>query len=107
MGAFRGGAAAAAHDLDLVVVVLRVRVRAAQRELRRAARVRERVHLVLVLAPVRRGGVPVSLPFGAELPGLEVRDVVRSRLWSERRELLVKEWLTGLIRRAEVIRFEP
>ena len=37
----------------------------------------------------------------------EVRDVVRSRLWSERRELLVKEWLTGLIRRAEVIRFEP
>ncbi len=37
----------------------------------------------------------------------EVREVVRSRLWSERRELLVKEWLVGLTRRGEVVRFEP
>ena len=37
----------------------------------------------------------------------EVREVVRLRLWSERRELLVKEWLAGLTRRGEVVRFEP
>tara|TARA_B100000029_G_scaffold324860_1_gene317248 strand:+ start:1365 stop:1997 length:633 start_codon:yes stop_codon:yes gene_type:complete len=37
----------------------------------------------------------------------EVREVVRSRLWSEQRELLVKEWLTDLTRRGEVVRFEP
>ena len=35
----------------------------------------------------------------------EVREVVRSRLWSERRDLLVKEWLAGLTRRGEVVRF--
>ena len=35
----------------------------------------------------------------------EVREVVRLRLWSERRELLVKEWLAGLTRRGEVVRF--
>ena len=37
----------------------------------------------------------------------EVREVVRSRLWSEQRELLVKEWLTDLTRRGEVVRFVP
>ena len=37
----------------------------------------------------------------------EVREVVRLRLWSEQRELLVKEWLTDLTRRGEVVRFEP
>ena len=37
----------------------------------------------------------------------EVREVVRSRLWSEQRESLVKEWLTDLTRRGEVVRFDP
>lgn len=37
----------------------------------------------------------------------EVREVVRLRLWSERREVAVKDWLAGLMRRGEVMRFEP
>ena len=37
----------------------------------------------------------------------EVSNVVRTRLWSERREVLVKDWLAGLTRRGEVVRFEP
>ena len=37
----------------------------------------------------------------------EVREVVRLRLWSEQRESLVKEWLTDLTRRGEIVRFEP
>lgn len=37
----------------------------------------------------------------------EVREAVRMKLWAERREMLVGDWLTGLMRRGEVVRFEP
>ena len=37
----------------------------------------------------------------------EVREAVRMKLWTERREMLVGDWLTGLMRRGEVVRFEP
>ena len=37
----------------------------------------------------------------------EVRAAVRLKLWAERREMLVRDWLAGLRRRGEVMRFEP
>ena len=37
----------------------------------------------------------------------EVREAVRMNLWAVRREMLVGDWLTGLMRRGEVVRFEP
>ena len=37
----------------------------------------------------------------------EVREAVRLKLWAERREMLVRDWLAGLMRRGEVMRFEP